>query len=367
MTSYYLGLMSGTSLDGLDIALTRFNEHGQPKLICTDHQSLPPSLKESLFQLTQTQENELIHYGHCDREFALFCASAINQLLQRQGMECHQIQAIGSHGQTVRHYPQRPIPFSLQLGCPATLAAETGINVIAGFRQKDIALGGQGAPLAPAFHHHVFSDLQENRAVLNIGGIANLSFLPRQGEVQGFDSGPGNCLLDYWYSQHQDGSYDDNGNWSRQGQVDAQLLQHLLNDPYFQQPAPKSTGREYFSPRWLSEHLATMEPLSAVDIQRTLVELTAESIRSGILQHSATACYVCGGGVHNQLLMERLKALMPDVIFASTQVLGVDPDWVEAMAFAWLAWCFEQQRPGNLPAVTGASRSAILGAFYPAN
>ncbi|RUO24295.1 anhydro-N-acetylmuramic acid kinase [Aliidiomarina minuta] len=366
MTNYYLGLMSGTSLDGLDIALTQFDERGQPKLVCTDHQPLPTLLKKSLFQLTQVHENELIHYGHCDREFALFCANAVNQLLRQQGIKSSQIRAIGSHGQTVRHYPERVTPFSLQLGCPATLAAETGINVIAGFRQKDIALGGQGAPLAPAFHHHVFNDQQENRAVLNIGGIANLSYLPQQGPVQGFDSGPGNCLLDYWYSQHNPGSFDANGDWGRQGELNKPLLQRLLTDPYFQQPAPKSTGREYFSPKWLNEHLANSGSLKATNVQRTLAEFTAASIRLGLLQYSATACYVCGGGVHNQLLLDRLKALMPTISFTSTQALGVDPDWVEAMAFAWLAWCYEQQRPGNLPSVTGASRPAILGALYPA-
>lgn len=366
MTNYFIGLMSGTSLDGLDIAICEFNGPHQLRILSADTVPLPTGLRARLLALTDQQQDELMHYGDCDREFAVFCADSVNDSLQQAKLHAGQVCAIGSHGQTLRHCPQRPLPFSLQIGCPSTLAALTGIDVVAQFRQKDIALGGQGAPLAPAFHQAFFASDKEDRAVLNLGGIANLTILPRQGDVLGFDTGPANCLLDLWFSQHQQGNYDTDGAWAAQGKVHPALLTSFLQDPYFGASAPKSTGREYFSGQWLQQKLQPWPDLSPVDIQRTLLELTAKSI-SDMCQHYAVRnCFVGGGGLHNRLLQQRLQALTPATRWHSTAAVGVDPEWVEAATFAWLARCFMHRQPSNLPSVTGAQRAAILGGFFPA-
>lgn len=366
MTNYFIGLMSGTSLDGLDIAICEFNDHHQLRILNADTVPLPTGLRTRLLDLTSEQHDELMHYGDCDREFAVFCADSVSNSLQQANLHADQICAIGSHGQTLRHCPQRPLPFSLQIGCPSTLAALTGIDVVAQFRQKDIALGGQGAPLAPAFHQAFFASPNQDRAVLNLGGIANLTILPRQGDVLGFDTGPANCLLDLWFSQHQHGHYDADGAWAAQGKVHPALLASLLQDPYFSASAPKSTGREYFNGQWLQQKLEPWPNLRPVDVQRTLLELTARSISDLCQHYQVQDCFVCGGGLQNRFLQTRLQVLAAETRWHSTAAVGVEPDWVEAATFAWLARCFMHQQTSNLPSVTGARRAAILGGFFPA-
>ncbi|MGX5914959.1 anhydro-N-acetylmuramic acid kinase [Aliidiomarina sp. Khilg15.8] len=365
MTKYFLGLMSGTSLDGLDIAICDFSSPAHIQILSAETVPLPDTLRSRLLRLTEPSSDELVHYGDCDREFAVFCANSVNQCLRNNGLKADQIQAIGSHGQTIRHYPQRPLPFSLQIGCPSTLASLTGIDVIAQFRQKDIALGGQGAPLAPAFHQAFMSSPDEDRAVLNLGGIANLTLLPQAGDVIGFDTGPANCLLDLWYHQHHTGHYDADGNWAAQGQVHTALLDNLYQDPYFSASPPKSTGREYFSASWLATKLQPWSQVPPVDVQRTLLELTAKSIADLCQHYQLPRCFVCGGGVRNSFLQQRLRELAPTTAFQSTTAVAVDPDWVEAATFAWLAYSFLARVPANLPSVTGAQRSAVLGALFP--
>jgi anhydro-N-acetylmuramic acid kinase len=366
MTNYYLGLMSGTSLDGLDIALCEFSNDHSVQVICADTLALPASLRARLLQLTQSHSDELVAYGDCDREFAIFCANGVNRFLHQHGFTPDTIKAIGSHGQTLRHYPQRPLPFSLQIGCPSTLAALTGIDVVAQFRQKDIALGGQGAPLAPAFHNAFFRSPDDDRAVLNLGGIANLTILPQRGDVIGFDTGPANCLLDLWYHQHHDGHFDADGRWAAEGVIHHDLLASLRGDPYFTTPAPKSTGREYFSAGWLMQTLEPWPDIDAADVQRTLLELTAWSIAEQCQHYQIRQCYVCGGGLQNAALQKRLAELAPATRFQSTAAVGIGPDWVEAATFAWLAKCFIAGSPASLPSVTGASRAAVLGGLFPA-
>lgn len=365
----YVGLMSGTSLDGLDIALCEMDAAGKPRLLTATSQPLPENLAKRLLALTSSNRNELHEFGLLDREFAVFCAHHVAHFLKQHEIAPEEIIAIGSHGQTVRHMPDNEPGFSLQLGCPSTLAALTGIDVIANFRQKDIALGGQGAPLAPAFHRAMLFEPSQNRAIVNIGGIANVSLVSKDDDTFGFDTGPGNCLMDSWFQQNHPEStyrYDLSGQWAASGSVNRTLLQRLLGDSYFRRTGPKSSGREYFHLNWLSAYLSD-EKVEAADVQRTLLELTAQSIADSILAEKSDSVFICGGGVHNELLMERLATLLKPAKVASTAELGLSPDWVEAMAFAWLAWCFINNKASNLPAVTGASRRAVLGGLYKAD
>lgn len=384
----YIGLMSGTSLDGLDIALCDFDTNGVPSLLAATTTPLPKDLAQQLAHLSQIQRlasnqpqsvtNDNVHLqAVADRQFAEFSASAVNQFIWAQ-QQAGVIQtdsiitAIGSHGQTIRHWPTGETPYTVQIGCPSTLAALTGIDVIADFRQKDIALGGQGAPLAPAFHRAVFAQTQHTIGVLNIGGIANLTLLAADSTL-GFDTGPGNCLLDSWFVRHHPESaqqYDADGHFAQQGEVVPALLESLLADPFFSLTGPKSTGREYFNlawlDAWLQQHPAS---LSHTDVQRTLLELSARTVVMEIQRLGIQHCYVCGGGVHNTALMQRISELataQASCQVHSTEVLGVAPDWVEALAFAWLAWSFVQRRPSSLASVTGASRDAVLGGLFPA-
>lgn len=369
MSDFYLGLMSGTSLDGLDIALCEIDESGHTSLVQSHSAPLPLALRTLLQALTQPGTDELNIYASCDREFAAFCAQHILHFLRQANVPASRIRAIGSHGQTVRHMPVATPAYTLQLGCASTLASLTGIDVVADFRRKDIALGGQGAPLTPAFHKAMLGGDAVSRAVLNIGGIANLTLFTEDKQTLGFDTGPGNCLLDAWYTRHhphQGRYFDHDGGFAQSGQINQASLERMLEDPYFRQPAPKSTGREYFHLDWVEQKLAADDPDPA-DIQRTLLELTAVTIGTPLREHALRECFVCGGGVHNSALLDRLRALTPDVTFASTAELGIEPDWVEAMAFAWLAWSHIEKRPSNLPEVTGATRAAILGGYFPAH
>ncbi|MGH8307500.1 MAG: anhydro-N-acetylmuramic acid kinase, partial [Gammaproteobacteria bacterium] len=288
--------------------------------------------------------------------------------LKQSRLSNQDIRAIGSHGQTVRHRPGGPHPFSLQIADPNIIAARTGIATVADFRRRDMALGGQGAPLVPAFHHAVFADPNETRAVINIGGIANLTLLSAQnGPVSGFDTGPGNLLMDAWSREHLHAPYDENGTFAASGNVDEILLRRLLADEYFQRPPPKSTGREHFSQAWLGKALVDTK-LPAADVMATLCELTARCIADAVRKQTPRVSRVllCGGGIHNAHLVKRLAALLPACELSTTNEFGIAPDWVEAMAFAWLARETLARRPGNLPAVTGAREPAVLGAIYPA-
>ena len=296
-------------------------------------------------------------------------AQASRALLTRAGIPPEEIAAIGSHGQTVRHLPEPPVRNTLQIGDPNIIAEETGITTVADFRRRDLAAGGQGAPLVPAFHRAAFGLAGEYRVVVNIGGIANLTLLP-PGEdcrVTGFDCGPGNLLMDAWATRHLRAPMDRAGRWAASGNVHQALLNRLLEDPYFRRPPPKSSGREHFSAVWLEAVLnpLTVQP-SAADVQATLCELTATSIAGAIREHAPDAgrVLVCGGGIHNDHLMERLRRHLEDLPVCSTADHGMDPDWVEAAAFAWLAQQTLAGRPGNLPAVTGAEREVILGGIY---
>lgn len=360
----YIGVMSGTSLDGLDIAL--IDQDQRPRLLATLYRPMPEQLRRDLLALCTSGDDELARAAIAEQHWVELAASAINELLQQQGLTAQQIRAIGSHGQTVRHEPARG--FTIQIGNPALLAELTGICVVGDFRRRDVAAGGQGAPLVPAFHHDLFGSSQRHIAVLNVGGFSNLSLLSPGQEVLGFDSGPGNVLLDAWIQHCRGLTYDRDGAWAASGTISPELLTRLLSDPFFATQGPKSTGRELFNLDWLRGHLQALPSLADEDVQATLVELTARSIVSALrsAQPHTDALLVCGGGARNACLMRRLSEMLPGTKVSSTAVEGVDPDWVEAMAFAWLAHCALEYIPGNRPSVTGAKGLRVLGAIYPA-
>lgn len=356
--------MSGTSLDGLDICLVSINSHIQ--LIDSCFLEFPAALRSELLSLCSPTDNELQRLSMAEQQWAQLAARGVVQLLERQQLQPAAIRAVGSHGQTIRHHPE--LGFSVQIGAPALLAELTDIDVISQFRQRDVAAGGQGAPLVPAFHHWLFAGEDTASAILNIGGFSNVSFLLPNQPVYGFDCGPGNVLLDAWAGRHLGKAYDEDGNWARSGQINEQLLQRLLQQPYFQQTGPKSTGRELFNLPWLDSQLTDFSQLPAADVQATLTELTAISISDSITreQLALQRLAVCGGGAHNSYLLQRLAALLPELQVMSTDELGVPADWMEAMAFAWLAHCFLERIPANRPEVTGARGLRVLGALYPA-
>lgn len=360
----YLGVMSGTSLDGLDIALIEQGE--QPDLLATHYVPMPSDLRQQLLDLCASGPDEIARAALAENRWASLAGEGIQQLLAKQGLPAHAIRAIGSHGQTVRHEPARG--FTVQLGNPALLAELTGISVVADFRRRDVAAGGQGAPLVPAFHETLFSHLGQRLAVLNVGGFSNLSLIEHDKPVHGFDCGPGNVLLDAWIERKHRQAYDADGAWAASGIVQADLLSALLSDPFFAGSGPKSTGREVFNLAWLDGHLARLPHYRDQDVQATLLELTAQSIIESLrnAQQGTEALLVCGGGARNGALMARLGELLPDAQVASTGAHGVDPDWVEAMAFAWLAHCCLEGIAANRPSVTAAKGLRVLGAIYPA-
>lgn len=362
----YIGLMSGTSIDGVDVALVDFSAQ-QPQLVDSFTHTYESTLSDELHQLCQAGNNEINRMGKASRQVAYAFADATQKLLSNNQLSAADIRAIGSHGQTIRHYPNGPSGFSLQIGDANTIAVETGIDVVADFRNKDIALGGQGAPLVPAFHQAIFAQPKQARIVLNVGGIANISYLAADGKLSGWDTGPGNTLLDAWCKQHTGKDYDDNGQWAASGQVDLELLNLLLQHEYFQQQAPKSTGREAFNLTWLNSALTQIKrQLNAQDVQATLLKLTVDSIARDIATcRGVEQLFICGGGAHNQLLLQSLQLTLPNINIHTTQELGVDVDAVEAMAFAWLAYAYQHNICGNAPSVTGAKRASILGALYP--
>ncbi|MCW8828524.1 MAG: anhydro-N-acetylmuramic acid kinase [Gammaproteobacteria bacterium] len=368
MSEYYVGLMSGTSMDALDAVLVDFTEN-PPRLAATLSRPLPPTLRARLLDLSSAADNEIERGALADQQLGRFSAETVEQLLESAAVASQRVKAIGSHGQTIRHAPDASPPYTVQIGDGNTIAQLTGITTIADFRRRDMVVGGQGAPLVPAFHNALYRDGRCERVILNIGGMANISILPADGgqPVRGFDTGPGNILLDSWCQLQQGEPFDVDGRWAASGQLNSELLQRLLNDPYFRLAPPKSTGREYFNHNWLEARLHHSLPTE--DIQATLVELTVRSIAEAIHQYSPASeeVVVCGGGAYNGYLMQRLAANLSGVRVESSAAKGIEPRWIEAMAFAWLARRTLRQLPGNLPAVTGASEAVILGAIYPAN
>ena len=365
----YIGLMSGTSLDGVDIAIADFSDY-PPRLLYSATTAYPAELQARLRELCLAQTTSLDSLYSLDAELGETYAEVVNAALSDAGIERSRICAVGCHGQTIRHSPDSAFPYTTQIGDPNRIAVRTGITTVADFRRKDIALGGQAAPLAPAFHRFLFRSVDEDRVVVNIGGIANITSLPANETlpILGFDTGPGNTFLDHWNRLHRNTDCDDKGAWARSGKVDEALLQRMIDqEAYFAMDAPKSTGTEYFNPGWLDQFIdAAADP---VTVQATLVELTATTIARAIrdLPSDVAACHVCGGGAHNDFLLERLAAALPTCRVSTTASLGLDPDFVEACAFAWLARERINLRNGSIPAVTRARRSAILGAVYAAD
>ena len=368
MTAQFIGLMSGSSLDAIDVVLVDFDT-GTPRLLGQLAWPLRPELKQELDALTRSGPDELARASHADVLLGRELAATVTALLKQTGTAADTIHAIGSHGHTLRHYAGSDTSTSLQIGDPNLIAELTGITTVADFRRRDMAAGGQGAPLVPAFHQAVFSHPERDRVILNLGGIANLTLLPCDvtAGVKGFDTGPANALMDAWISRQRGESHDAGGAWAAGGQVDEKLLAALLGDPYFHREGPKSTGRDYFNLEWLENRWPALASLPPADVQATLLELTAVSIADALQTANLTdrELLVCGGGVHNTRLMQRLASLLPDMTIHTTAAAGIDPDWVEAMAFAWLARQTLANRPGNLPGVTGADHPVVLGGIYP--
>ncbi len=363
----YIGLISGTSADCIDAALVRFGNGLQTTLACHAH-PWPKPLRERMLALAQGEGAlDLDAWGRLDVEIGGQFADAALRVLEQNGTSATAVRAIGSHGQTLRHRPGGDYPFTLQLGDPSVIAERCRIDVVADFRRADVAAGGQGAPLLPALHALLLGKLDRTRVVLNLGGIANITVLAADGSIRGFDTGPANGLLDAWCQRHRGEAYDRGGGFAGQGRVLPDLLQALLADRYFELPPPKSTGREYFHLEWLARH-APLAMLQPADVQATLLELTVRSIVHAITKYAPAADEViaCGGGVHNARLMRRLDELLASRSLRSTADYGIDPDFLEATAFAWLARQRLLKLPGNLPAVTGARGPRVLGAIYSA-
>jgi len=359
----FIGLMSGTSLDGVDAALVEFATPA-PTLIDTAYVPLPGPLKAELHALQDPGPNELDRAARAGNELARLYADAALMLLRQTGIAPAAIRACGCHGQTIRHRPDAG--YTWQIGNPALLSELAGMCVVADFRSRDIAAGGQGAPLVPAFHAAAFGSAARHRVIVNIGGIANLTDLPPHATVTGFDTGPGNVFLDLWIQRQLGEEHDRAGAWGQGGTVLAELLAAMLAEPYFARRPPKSCGRDLFNAAWLDKF--SPHGAAAHDVQATLAELSARTIAAAVEQYCAQAdeLYVCGGGAHNLDLLQRLRRSLPQHRIDTTAALGLDPDWVEAVAFAWLAKQTLDGRPGNLPAVTGAGGERLLGAIYPA-
>jgi anhydro-N-acetylmuramic acid kinase len=375
MSDLYIGLMSGTSLDGADGVLVDFSGD-KLHVLATATEPFSSPFRAELLALNSPTHNELHRAALAGNQIAAVYAKVVHALLAQAGMQAAQIQAIGAHGQTVRHQPQRTsgepagAGYTLQLNNPALLAELTGIDVAADFRSRDVAAGGQGAPLAPAFHQGVFGRQDATVCVLNLGGISNLSVLPQDASspVLGFDCGPGNALMDAWCAQHTGQPYDAGGAWAASGTLIPALLASLLDEPYFSQPIPKSTGRDLFSMAWLGGKLAPFSAARPEDVQNTLAEFTASACIDSVKRYGkeSTSLIVCGGGAFNTHLLARLQAGLPQVRVSTSDAHGLPPLEVEAAAFAWLARQLVLRKPGNLPSVTGAQGLRLLGAVYPA-
>lgn len=364
-SNLYIGLMSGTSADAIDAVLVEFG--AQPRLIAKYSEPLSNAIRQQIHALALPSANEIDRMGALDIDLARLFANTSLKLLDQANILPDQVIAIGSHGQTIRHRPPGSPEgcFTLQIGDPNTIAELTGITTVADFRRRDIAAGGQGAPLVPAFHRAIFQTPEQHRVIVNIGGMANLTWLPKLGLTLGFDTGPGNALMDEWTLLHTGKRYDESGAWAATGKINQELLNRLLQHSFFALAAPKSTGREAFNRQWLDQALAGIN-IPANDVQATLLELTAITISDAItaLSTESKAVFVCGGVTYNSHLMRRLQALLTRDKLETTATLGVNPQWVEAMAFAWLAQQTMNRQPGNLKEVTGANREVILGGVY---
>jgi anhydro-N-acetylmuramic acid kinase len=364
----YIGLISGTSADGIDCALVDFSAPPL-KLLRTHSHPIPNELRNEILELMVPTNNEIDRLGVADQLLGEEFAKAVEQLLAEANIDAAQIKAIGSHGQTLRHRPPGELTraYTLQIGDPNIIAERTGITTVGDMRRRDMAAGGQGAPLAPIIHQQLFKSFASDRVIVNIGGIANITHLQMDGTVLGFDTGPGNCLMDAWISRHQQKNYDHNGEWAAKGQAQNDLLQSLLMHPYFSTPSPKSTGREMFTMAWLDSILKVLREYKAEDVQATLLHLSANTIANHIRDLNLpkdSDIYICGGGAHNSVLMEELGRQLHPYPVASTELVGLSPDWVEACAFAFMAKQTLDRQPGNLPSVTGANRPVILGGVY---
>ncbi len=367
MSNLFIGLMSGTSVDGIDAALVEFDAQ-QLHVHATYCHPWPAEVRMRLLHSSQQAPEQitLAEVACLEHETAVCFAEAVAQLLALAQVSAQAVTAIGNVGQTICHQPLATPPYTWQVGNPSLLAQLTGIPVVAGLRQSDMAAGGQGAPLAPALHRAYLHSATENRVVLNLGGIANITVLPatQMQSLCGFDTGPANALLDAWSLQQRGEARDEAGQWAAQGQVHAELLQLLLADPYFQQTPPKTTGRDYFNLAWLHQRAGgLLATLSAVDVQATLTALTAHSIAQAILAYPVQCVLACGGGVHNAHLMHSLQTLLACPV-QSTSNCGLDPDWVEAICFAWFAWQRWQQQPVDLTSITGAKQPQIMGGVF---
>lgn len=368
--------MSGTSLDGVDGILASIPDHYPEERLAIHaaaHVAFPPDLRADLMGLQALGHNEIEREALAANRLAALYAECVGQLLAQTGVVRQQVRAIGAHGQTIRHRPE--LGFTRQTNNPALLAELTGIDVIADFRSRDIAAGGQGAPLVPAFHHAAFGKPGETRVLVNIGGMANISILHDDGRISGFDTGPGNVLMDAWIALHRGQDYDEDGRWAGSGMDCRELLERMLDEPFFALAPPKSTGRDLFHLDWLHEKIngvSDSAPLKPEDVQATLAQLTAHTIAEAIARHAhdARRVFVCGGGAHNRHLLmqlrQALQSMRVQAVVETTDALGVLPGQVEALAFAWLAQRFCARRPGSLTAVTGARAPRILGALYPA-
>ena len=368
MSTLYIGVMSGTSLDGVDAVLVDFASGCR----VLGHQTLPlsPLLKQSLLDLNHAGLNELHQSALAANALAKIYANAIDLLLGQQGLRSASVRAVGVHGQTVRHQPglHDGVGYTLQLNNPSLLAELCGIDVVADFRSRDVAAGGQGAPLVPAFHQSLWGSTAETNVILNIGGMANLSILHPDHSVLGFDCGPGNVLLDLWCQQHLGLAFDADGAWSAKGKPSEALIERMLTEPFFALAPPKSTGRDLFHAAWLAKHLTDFQALSPVDVQASLVHLSARCTTEAVARFApkARGLWVCGGGAYNLQLMSLLASYLPKVAVSTTASHGLPPLQVEAAAFAWLARQFILGLPGNLPDVTGAKGLRVLGGLYPA-
>jgi len=361
----YIGVLSGTSMDAVDVALCAF-ENNTVKLLHTLSYPYPASLKERMLKIIHDRNIDLIELGSLDYEYGALFADAVNLLIEQNHLSRESITAIGSHGQSLFHAPNAEFPFTLTLGSGQLIAEKTRIHTINDFRTRDILRGGQGAPLAPGFHHYVFNHRQENIAVVNIGGIANITFLPadRNASIQGYDTGPGNMLMDHWIGKIKQCAFDRDGQFAKSGTVHTGLLNAFLSDPYFAKSAPKSTGRELFNAAWLEAKCRDFPTIQPEDVQATLLQLTAQTIASELNKlPRLEKVMLCGGGAKNSFLVETLQRLMPCHVCSSDE-MGVSADWMEAMLFAWLARETWNNRPGNCIHVTGAHSPAVLGALH---
>lgn len=363
----YIGLMSGTSLDGIDAALVYF-ENNKPFVVETICLALPTNLKDDIKSLITPSNNEINRLMALDVQLGQVFSDAVKKLLNKSKVKKENIIAIGSHGQTIRHLPTAKYPSTLQIADANIIAEKTGITTIADFRRRDMAAGGQGAPLVPAFHEQVFRDNKKDRVILNLGGIANITILPSDKNipVTGFDTGPANTLINHWIQQQQNKNYDESGKWASSGQADEDFIKELLDDDYFKLNPPKSTGTEYFNSEWLSKKLKQFPFLSAEDVQASLTTFTAVTISNDIKKYSENTdeLIICGGGVHNEFLLSQIEQNSTNIEINSSEKYGLDPDYIEATAFAWLAKQTIEHKSGNLPDVTGATNKTILGGIY---